>query len=237
MLIPIERKFMNKATLKRKTYIVVFIVGAIALSASSALAATACPSGGTPPPGSKVTGGLTVDGVCILVNVKVTGGLTVSATGALSLQASTVGGGIVVVPGGELDLNATTSGTGVPTGTSSTVNGGIAASNAFDYDFWTATINGGIAVEGPSSLSFPFFCGNHVNGSSSFSNFDNAVTIGGGVGGGGVPCGGNIFNGSVSLTNVKANMGGDTIMGDLLCTNSTVTVTAPNTVTGKNTCF
>jgi hypothetical protein len=80
-------------------------------------------------------------------------------------------------------------------------------------------------------------CGNNVNGSSSFSNFANRATIGGGMAPVGVPCGGNIFNGSVSLTNLTASMGGNTIMGDLLCTNSTVIVTAPNTITGKNTCY
>jgi len=224
----------------RKTCSAIVVVAAvIALCASSALAAaTACPSGGTPAPGSKVTGGLTIDGVCILVRVKVTGGVRVSATGSLSLQSSTVGGSIVVLPGGELDLNATTSGSGVPTGTSSTVNGGIAGLDAFDYDFWTATINGGIALHGTSNTSLPVFCGNNVNGHSRFSNFALLGTIGGGtVPIIGLPCGGNIFNGSVSLTNLTASMGGNTIKGDLLCSNSTVIVTAPNTITGKNTCY
>ena len=221
----------------RKTYGAMVVVVAIALYASSALAAdSACPSGGTPAPGSKVKA-LEVDGVCVLVGVKVVGGLTVDATGALSLQSSTVGGGITVVPGGELDLNATTSGAGVPTGTSSTVDGGIAVLNASDLDFWTATVNGGIAVDGTGAGSTPFFCGNIVHGSSSFSNFALLGTIGGGTGPFGVPCGGNFFDGSVSLTNLTTDMGGNTIKGDLLCTNSTVIVTAPNTITGKNTCY
>jgi|SRR5215469_697297 len=208
---------------KMRTIYMAIVAAVIALSASSALAATtACPSGGTRVPGSKVIGGLTVDGVCILINVTVTGGATVTATGALSLQVSTVNGGLLVFPGGELDLNATTPGTGVPTGTSSTVNGGTAGSNASDLDLWTATINGGIALEGPSNNSIPTFCGNYVNGSSSFTNFANIATIGGGIAPVGVPCGGNIFKGSVSLTNVTAFMGGDTITGDLFCTNSRV---------------
>jgi len=92
-------------------------------------------------------------------------------------------------------------------------------------------------VGGPSVNSLPTFCGNNVNGSSSFSNFTNFVTIGGGTAPVGVACGGNIFNGSVSLTNVTANKGGNTIKGDLLCTNSTVNMTAPNNITGKNTCY
>jgi hypothetical protein len=214
----------------------VAVAAVIALSASSALAAgSACPSGGTPAPGSKIKR-LKVDGVCILIGVRVEGGITVEATGALSLQSSTVNGGIAVVPGGELDLNATTSGTGFPTGTSSTVHGGIVEVKATDNDFWTARVSGGITVDGTSIISSPVFCGNDVNGRASFSNFANPGTIGGGTILG-LPCGGNIFNGSVSLTNLTAFMGGNTIRGDLLCSNSTVIVTAPNLITGKNTCY
>jgi hypothetical protein len=224
--------------MRKKGSAIVVAAAVLALCVSSALAAAnACPSGGTPVPGSKVTGGLTIDGVCILVRVRVTGRVAVSATGFLSLQSSTVGEGIVVRPGGELDLNATTSGSGRPTGTSSTVNGGIAGLNALDYDFWTATINGGIALEGTPFTSFPVFCGNFVKGKSRFSNFALSGTIGGGTTPVGDACGGNIFKGSVSLRNLNVLMGGNTILGDLLCTNSTVTVTAPNMITGKNTCY
>jgi hypothetical protein len=224
----------------RKTHSAMVAVAAvIALSASRALAAGfACPSHGTPAPGSKIKGGLEVNGVCILIGVRVDGGVTVEATGALSLQSSTVNGGIAVVEGGELDLNATTSGTGVPTGTSSTVHGGIVVVKPFDVDFWTARVSGGITVDGTSISSFPVFCGNDVDGKARFSNFALLGTIGGGtVPLSGLPCGGNIFNGSVSLTNLTASMGGNTIRGDLLCSNSTVIVTAPNMITGKNTCY
>jgi hypothetical protein len=220
----------------RNTCAMVFVAAVMALSASSALAARLCPSGGTPPPGTHVKGGLEVDGVCILNGVTVKSGVIVDATGHLQLQSSTVDGGVGVFPGGELDVNATTLGAGFPTGTSSTINGGIIILNAFDIDIWTARVDGGITLNGTSATSLPKICGNSVNGNSSFSNFVLPGQIGGGTVFG-VACGGNIFNGTVSLTNLTASMGGNTIKGDLLCSNAAVIVTAPNTITGTNTCF
>jgi hypothetical protein len=219
----------------KKTFIVVSIV-VIALSVSSARAA--CPSGGTPAPGSKVKAGLEIDGVCILNGVIVDGGVVVDATGHLELRSSTVNGGVGVFPGGEVDVNATTSGTGVPTGTSSTVNGGLTILNGEDLDIWTARIDGGIDLNGlPNPGFFGQLCGNDVNGNSSFSNFALTARIGGGFPFPNVLCGGNIFHGSVSLANLTVAMGGNTITGDLLCTNAKVIVTAPNTVLGENTCY
>jgi hypothetical protein len=219
----------------RKTYSVVFVVAVIALCTSSALAA--CPSGGTPAPGSSVKRGLTVDGVCILKGVTVDGGVIVEAAGHLQLESSTVNGRVGVFPGGELDVNATTLGAGRPTSTTSTINGGITILNPFDVDIWTAKVDGGIALSGTPNVSFPVICGNDVNGNSSFSNFALTGVIGVGTALG-ISCGGgNIFHGSVSLTNLTVTMGGNTIKGDLLCTNSTVIVTAPNFITGKNTCY
>src|SRR5579864_6509507 len=88
----------------------VMIVGAmvIALCMPSAFAkgSSACPSGGTPAPGSHVNGGLEVDGVCILNGVTVDGGVTVAPKGHLQVQSTAINGGIVVEPGGELDVNA-----------------------------------------------------------------------------------------------------------------------------------
>jgi len=102
------------------------LLAVFAVFPSTALSApSSCPSGGNPPPGSTVNGGLDVDGTCILDTVTVNGGITVEATGHLEIQNGTVNGGIVVLPCGELDINATTNGAGVPTGTSSTINGGI----------------------------------------------------------------------------------------------------------------
>ncbi len=213
----------------------VVAVAVIALFATSAFAAhSACPSGGTPAPGSRVHGGLEVDGVCILKGVTVDGGVKIANNGKLQLETSTVNGRIFVDDGGEVDVNATTSGAGVPTGTTSTVNGGIRIDDSFDIDVWTARIDGGINMKG--SGAFPVICGNEVDGESSFSSASGQIRMGGGTVSG-VTCGGNSFHGTVSLSNVNVSMGGNTIDGDLLCTSSTVIVTAPNTITGKNTCY
>lgn len=219
----------------RKAYVVMFVVGVVALFTSGALAA--CPSGGTPAPGSKVKGGLEVDGVCILNGVTVDGGVVVDTNGHLQLQSSTVNGGAGVFPGGELDVNASTLGGGFPTGTSSTINGGITILNAFDVDIWTGRVDGDIDLSGVSNAAQLQICGNDVNGRSSFSNLANLGLIGGGTSFVGPPCGGNIFHGSVSLANLTVRMGANTITGDLLCSNAKVIVTAPNTIAGKNTCY
>ena len=54
----------------------------VALAPSrSAAASTKCPSGGTPPPGSVIKGGLEVDGFqCNLTGVTVYGGITIDGT-------------------------------------------------------------------------------------------------------------------------------------------------------------
>jgi hypothetical protein len=215
------------------------ILGAtvIALCMPSAFAkgSSACPSGGTPVPGAHVKGGLEVDGVCVLNGVTVDGGIKVDTNAHLQLQSSTVNGGINVDPGGEVDVNATTPLSGFPTFTSATVNGVINILNSLDFDIFTARIDGGVTLNGSSN--FPTFCGNDTNGASSFSNFT------GQIGGGPLVdrptqfCAGNRFQGSLSLTNLTVWIGGNTIEGDLLCSNSIVHVTAPNTITGKNTCY
>ena len=213
----------------------VLIAAAIALSTSNGFAAgSVCPSGGTPAPGSHVHGGLEVNGVCILNGVIVGGGVEIANGGHLQLQSSTLNGGLVVDPGGELDINAVTSGNGTPTLTSSTVNGRTTGNNLDDVDIWTAKLNGGIALNGASH--FPTICGSDFKGASSFSNFSNPAQIGGGFVSG-FPCGGNTFHGTVILTNLTTFMGGNTIDGNLLCSNSSVIVTAPNTITGTNTCY
>jgi hypothetical protein len=53
-----------------------------------------------------------------------------------------------------------------------------------------------------------------------------------------INCAGNSFDGTLSLTNATVIMGGNTIRGSLLCSNSVVTPgPTPNTITGKNTCY
>jgi len=99
-------------------------MGMIAVFTPAALAATSCPSGGPPAPGSTVDGGLDVDGVCVVDDVTVNGGITVESGGRLQLTRSTVNGGILALPCGELDVNATL-GIGAPTNTTSIIHGGI----------------------------------------------------------------------------------------------------------------
>ena len=97
-----------------------------ALSADLRAHKFSCPSDGTPPSGSRVLGGLEVDGrPCILDGVTVDGGITVDSGAQLQFMSSTVNAGILVLRCGEIDVNATTNGSGVPTGTTSTINGGI----------------------------------------------------------------------------------------------------------------
>lgn len=219
----------------RRTYSLMLVVAVIALCRASALAA--CPSSGTPGPGSTVRHGLTVTGPCILRGVTVDGGVIVEANGHLELTGSTVNGGVGVFPGGELDVNATVFGIGFPTDTTSTINGRIRILNPSDVDIWTARLDGGLDLSGTNNITQAQICGNDVRGSSSFSNFALPGRIGGGTLFFNHPCGGNIFHGSVSLTNVTVLMGGNTIKGDLLCTNSRVIVIGRNFITGKNTCF
>jgi hypothetical protein len=182
--------------------------------------------------GSHVTDGLVVDGVCILDRVAVEGGLAVDTGGHLQVQSSTVNGGIVVNPGGELDVNAITPASGVPTGTSAAINEGITINDASET-IWTARIHAGIIVNGSGGA--PLFCGNDVRGAASFKT--SSCQIGGGVVVPGYDCSANTFQGSVSLTDSTAQMGGNTIRGDLLCSNSVVIVLTPNTITGRNTCY
>src|SRR5262245_62117930 len=93
--------------------IIFFPLAAPIASSATAVSGAKCPSGGTPTPGSTITGRLEVDGFqCKLTNVTVYGGITVDETGPgdlplgeLVLNGSTVYGGIVV-NGGSLDVGA-----------------------------------------------------------------------------------------------------------------------------------
>ena len=189
-----------------------------------------CPSGGTPPPGSSVDGGLDVDGVCIADRITVNGGVTVEEGGHLQLTSSTVNGGIITLPCGELDINATTLGAGVPTGTTSTINGGIdiaagavcTTPGAFsDVDIYTAQIEGGISMTGTFPLNFfPFICGNTVNGSVHLDN----VTV--------TPIG--VFEGTIGDPNsALRSCPGNTITGSLHMSHSSVFAVESNTIGGS----
>jgi hypothetical protein len=227
---------------------------AIVVLSPSAIAGTQnkCPSGGTPASGSRVSGGLEVDGVCILKNVTVNGGITVDSTGHLSQQGGTASGGINVNPNGELDVNALTLGSGAPTGTTSTINGGIrfnaGMASLSDADIWAARISGGIFFTGSLPLqgltfSFPTFCSNTINGTVTFSNVTTyaAVYFGDpGPGGGPYGCPGNSINGSLQLINTHSTATHDEfenniINGSVVLDNSQVELNG-NTIGGSVQC-
>lgn len=206
-------------------------------------AKTKCPSSGTPAPGSKVNGGLEVDGPCILNNVTVNGGAVVDPSpGGLELTNNSRVNGGITVNGGELDVNHQLSGAS-STGTTSRVDGGITLNSPFDYDIWTATIHGPINVTGNSPFAAPEVCGNDISGgvtvsnSSSFGVFVGdpedpptfatekcpGNTIHGGVAftnvTGGSAVEGNTITGPVTLDNSKSELNGNTITGPVTCTN------------------
>jgi len=248
-----------------KTYLVSSVVVIVAAAVAWSFFPPGTLAGGSvcppnPAPGTHVTGGLDVDGVCILDDVTVNGGVTVvrsnvNGTGHLQLgllhgSGAVVNGGILV-NGGELDVNAATgaegvSGTSEPTGTSSTVNGGIIINSPIDTDIWTARINGGIIINGPyANATAGLICGNDVRGVTTFSNFNFQI-------GGGFfffndrDCGSNSFQGSLSVTNplqlmpfvvvIGGMTGGNTIRGDVSVTNSNLYI-GGNTIGGDLLCL
>ena len=245
------------ANMKARVLVFVAVFAMLALGMIGVLtpaavsAASSCPSGGTPPPGSTVDGGLDVDGTCILVSVTVNGGITVEATGHLSFQDGTVNGGIVVLPCGELDVNATTLGAGVPTGTSATINGGIVLNGAAplticpvgsfaDADIFTALIDGGILVTGNFPGSAPRICNNEIRGHATlndvfapfgFSLGDEAST----------GCPGNTIHGAVHVSNssgtaiFRLEVEGNIVGGSVLLSGSTLELQG-NTINGSLRC-
>jgi hypothetical protein len=221
----------------RAAFIVLLAAAIVAIFSVGASAASKvkCPSGGTPAAGSKVKGGLEVDGLCVVSGLTVNGGLIVDATGRLSFQGGTINGGVAVNNGGELDINALTNGSGAPTGTTATVNGGVTMTNGLDIDIFATRINGPLTINGVNSASRPVLCGNTVTGPASLSNAGSV--FGSLIGYPAAGCPGNRFQ-SLLLTNAPfVTLGGNTIRNKLLCTSSTVFVPAPNTIGGTNTCY
>jgi hypothetical protein len=241
-----EEKNMKRFTLlRRRMLIPLALIGTLAAmvavfvpSASAATAPCNSPST-TPAPGSKVNGGLVVNGTCILINVTVNGGITVDVTGHLSFQGGSVNGG-VTVNGGELDLNATTNGAGVPTGTTATINGGINFNAGTglpfaDADIRTATIHGGIDFTGALPFSAPSFCGNDISGSVNFHDLSTGGQIT--FGDPRLGCAANTIHGSLFLTNVtfQPEVEGNTISGSVFV-NATSTELVGNTIGGNVNC-
>jgi hypothetical protein len=181
---------------------------------SAALAASKCPSGGTPAPGSTVNGGIDVDGTCVLDNVTVNGGITVDATGHLEFITGTVNGGIVVLPCGEVDVNATTNGSGTPTGTTATINGGLLINGITatticplfslpDADIRTALIDGGLSVTGMFPRASPLICENDIRGGVTLTDVSTPFRffLGDDDNDAPIRCLGNVIHGTVSVSN------------------------------------
>jgi hypothetical protein len=229
--------------------------GMIAIPAAVTFAAeTACPSGGTPPPGSTVDGGLDVDGRCILDNVTVNGGITVEAGGHLQLTNSTINGGIDTLPCGELDVNANLS-SGTPTGTTSTINGGIdieapgsllcppgAPPGAFSAaNIWTAQITGGISITGTfGSSGLPKICGNQITGGLHLQDVNPAPLLAEAFIGdpvdGPFGCPGNTIAGSIHLTNSSIFVVESNDIGGSVFLNGDIVELNGNTIGGSLRC-
>ncbi len=215
------------------------IIGVLTPGAVAGNGQTKCGSVPAPAAGSTVKGGLEVDGTCTLINVTVNGGITVDVTGHLSFQGGSVNGGITV-NGGELDVNATTNGSGAPTGTTATINGGINFNAGTglpfaDADIRTATINGGIDFTGALPFSAPAFCGNDISGAVNFHDISSPYQIT--FGDPRLGCQANTIHGSLFLTNVtfQPEVEGNTITGSVFV-NATSTELAGNTIGGNVNC-
>ena len=235
---------MKKQCLFSLVAAIVLVVG---LGVSRAFAVERCPSGGTPAPGSTVTGGLQVDGACILNNVTVHGGVAV-LSGGLELKNSRVFDGIVVEPGGELEAGQTLGGgTSVdPFGGPNTVSGGITIDSASAFNLFGAALNGGVTVTGtiPGNATI---CADTINGDVvltdatftgfiAFADADDAEPV--------FPtkqCTANKITGSVDIINSKSNDNNfldfeqNNITGDVFVSNST-TEFGGNTVSGDAIC-
>jgi hypothetical protein len=217
---------------------------------------TLCPR--SPPPNSKVTGGLEVDGTCILDHVTVVGGIVVEATGGLEIENVTVNGGIIV-DGGELDVGALLA-NGTPTGHPNTINDGVRINGATDLDIRGARIDGGVTITGKVG-SEPGLCGNDVRGGVTLTNatatfqilvgdpeefacpgnaIHGSLSVSDSSAPSGVELEHNTVSGSVLIDGGFVEVGHNNIGGSLLCSPGTVLRTSAdsggNTVRGSNTC-
>ena len=215
--------------------------------------AVRCPSGGAPGPGDVVSGGIEVDGECILDHVTVAAGIVVDPGGDLELESSTVAGGIVVSACGELDVDFADH--TAPTGETSTIKGDIVLtastdcpSGGFsDLDLWTARVAGKVVVRG-NYLGGPTICDNQISGDVVLDHATSVHpfwlgdpdfscpgnTIGGTLSVRGSESVGtgrtleveaNHVTGSVLLSASRLELNENTIGGSLLCTNGTVVLT------------
>jgi hypothetical protein len=203
-------------------------------------AGSACPSGGTPAPGSTVRGGLTVDGNCVISNVTIEGGVVVTGKGHLTSSGSTINGGVTVNPGGELD-------SGFPN--ADQIHGSVVVDHPFDLDIWRSVLHGSLTVigvtAGPRNQRVIYtLCGITLHGTLTLDSLPAAprgFTVGdpNEVDAGFVPpCAGNSITGSVHILNSKGSrieMEGNTIGGSVLVSNSTPSLSG-NTIGGSLSC-
>ena len=207
--------------------------------AHRASAASGCPSGGTPAPGSTVKGGLTVDGNCVISGVTINGGVVITGKGHLTSSGSTINGGVNVQPGGELD-------SGFPK--PDRINGSVVVDHAFDLDIKGSVLNGSLTVTGqtphPSIFAIFTLCGVTLHGTLKVSSL-RAAPFGFDAGdpnevdaGFLAPCAGNSISGSVLILNSKGSrieMEGNSIKGSLAVSDSTPSLSG-NTIGGSLSC-
>lgn len=190
--------------------------------------------------GGSINGGLAVSdsAVCVLNGVTVHGGVTVSQHGGLFVNGSTIDGGVQV----DTTPDPATSGTGVfwvcdsvvgGVTTHTTIDGGVQVTSAA-----VAQIGG---VEpapdhdmNPRPADGPALCGSGgtINGGVNISGVTKHVELNAAAVNGGA----NISNNHVSI---NTEVEGNTIHGDLICTNDVPGVSGNdglNTVTGTKNC-
>ncbi len=190
---------------------------------------TACPS--VPAPGSTVTGGLVVNGVCTITGVTINGGVVITGTGHLTLYKSTVNGGTNVQPGGEFDSDFPPM-----SGGGNTLNGGLNVDHAFDLDVYNSTVQGRTLLNGgPTGAFFTYTaCGSTFGGDMTVIS----LSSGGAEIGDFTNCAANMITGSLHIRDTNGNaveferihigggvdiwnshpaLAGNTIGGSLIC--------------------
>jgi hypothetical protein len=234
----------------------------MAFAPTASAASTRCPTGGTPPPGSVIRGGLEVDGFqCNLTGVTVYGGITIDGSGSgefpigyLSIDGSTVNGGIVV-NGGGIDVGVDGFESFNRTRNPTTINGGISLHHAVFFTTADATIHGGLTMDGvrdPNDAGglavFSQMCATEVFGNVTVRDFQIIRVFLGDPGepfyGNGAFCDGNTIHGSVSMidatrvnpeTGEGSEMEGNTVTGSVHVDHSVAEVWA-NAIGGSLLC-
>ena len=201
-----------------------------------AAAPNMCPSGGTPPPGSTVKGGLEVDGNCVVKQLTINGAVTVDPGKFFQIDKSRINGGITAGVGSEVDVDNIGPFLFDPTGNSSQINGDVTLDHPRDFDLRKVDLNGGLNVNGSTTGVAHTLCDSTVSGGVTINAI--IVVFGSGLALPGGPCSPNTVNGTVNITNSFFWTGGNTIHGDLNCPGSTHVVVPPaDTVTGQNNCY